>query len=233
MLAFACFLGDLFFWHSPDAVVLPYRHRPSTLELPSTSSPGSCLPTRPSASFLHRPLRLTPSLDGSSYRNGSFSAKAAHSIRYGLILSCNGFLILLLFPSGNRSPATHSIPIENHNKGVDPKEMSGLLKRTCVVGGNAVSAFLSWRLQATNSCDVTLVWKSGFESVAQYGVSFKYVSTTMPLSSFGLSPVADTIVCRSKQFGNERFKPRHGMYCHRQFILSKPLPYDWVLTCMT
>lgn len=53
--------------------------------------------------------------------------------------------------------------------------MSGQLKRCCVVGGNAVSAFLSWRLQATNSCDVTLVWKSGFESVAQYGVSFKYV----------------------------------------------------------
>ena len=97
------------------------------------------------------------------------------------IVSCNGFLILLLFPSGNRSPATHSIPIENHNKGVDPKEMSGLLKRTCVVGGNAVSAFLSWRLQATNSCDVTLVWKSGFESVAQYGVSFKYVHCDAPL----------------------------------------------------
>jgi hypothetical protein len=43
------------------------------------------------------------------------------------------------------------------------------------VGGNAISAFLSWRLQATTSCDVTLVWKQGFESVAQYGVSFKYV----------------------------------------------------------
>lgn len=47
------------------------------------------------------------------------------------------------------------------------------LTRVCVVGGNAVSAFLSWRLQATNSCDVTLVWKSGYESVAQYGVSFR------------------------------------------------------------
>lgn len=49
------------------------------------------------------------------------------------------------------------------------------LMRVCAVGGNAISAFLSWRLQATTSCDVTLVWKSGFESVAQYGVSFKYV----------------------------------------------------------
>lgn len=41
------------------------------------------------------------------------------------------------------------------------------------VGGNAVSAFLSWRLQATNACDVTLVWKSGYDHVAQYGISFK------------------------------------------------------------
>ena len=49
-------------------------------------------------------------------------------------------------------------------------------KLTVVVGGNAISAFLSWRLQATNSCDVTLVWKSGYEMVAQYGVSFKYVA---------------------------------------------------------
>jgi hypothetical protein len=48
-----------------------------------------------------------------------------------------------------------------------------LLMNVCVVGGNAVSAFLSWRLQATNACDVTLVWKSGFESVYQYGISFK------------------------------------------------------------
>ena len=49
-----------------------------------------------------------------------------------------------------------------------------LMCKFCVVGGNAVSAFLSWRLQTTNSCDVTLVWKSGYESVAQYGVSFRY-----------------------------------------------------------
>ncbi len=47
------------------------------------------------------------------------------------------------------------------------------LRKYCIVGGNAVSAFLSWRLQATNACDVTLVWKSGFESVSQYGISFK------------------------------------------------------------
>ncbi len=41
------------------------------------------------------------------------------------------------------------------------------------VGGNAVSAFLSWRLQATNACDVTLVWKSNYETVSQYGIAFQ------------------------------------------------------------
>jgi hypothetical protein len=49
------------------------------------------------------------------------------------------------------------------------------LIQVCVVGGNAVSAFLSWRLQATNACDVTLVWKSGYDAVSQFGITFKYV----------------------------------------------------------
>lgn len=52
---------------------------------------------------------------------------------------------------------------------------SSELMSVCSVGGNPVSAFLSWRLQATNACDVTLVWKSGYDHVAQYGISFKYV----------------------------------------------------------
>ena len=51
--------------------------------------------------------------------------------------------------------------------------MSLELRRYCVVGGNAVSAFLSWRLQATNACDVTLVWKANYQAVAQYGITFK------------------------------------------------------------
>jgi hypothetical protein len=46
-------------------------------------------------------------------------------------------------------------------------------KSVLAVGGNPVSAFLSWRLQATNACDVTLVWKSNFDAVAQYGISMK------------------------------------------------------------
>jgi hypothetical protein len=57
---------------------------------------------------------------------------------------------------------------------------NSLLIKTCVVGGNAVSAFLSWRLQATNACDVTLVWKSGFEAVHQYGITFKYKPPMAP-----------------------------------------------------
>jgi hypothetical protein len=51
-----------------------------------------------------------------------------------------------------------------------------------IVGGNAVSAFLSWRLQATNACDVTLVWKNGYQTVAQYGISFKWVHNTKQAS---------------------------------------------------
>ena len=63
-------------------------------------------------------------------------------------------------------------------------EMSdSLLINVCVVGGNAVSAFISWRLQATNACDVTLVWKSGFDAVYQYGISFKYVQGSTQLDS--------------------------------------------------
>lgn len=54
--------------------------------------------------------------------------------------------------------------------------MIEILTGCCSVGSNAVSAFLSWRLQATTSCDVTLVWKANYEAVAQYGVSFKYVN---------------------------------------------------------
>ncbi|KAL1983978.1 hypothetical protein VTN96DRAFT_9752 [Rasamsonia emersonii] len=80
--------------------------------------------------------------------------------------------------------------------------------RILSVGGNAVSAFLSWRLQATNSCDVTLVWKSGYESVAQYGVSF-----------------------RSKTFGNERFKPRHVVRTPEE-AASRENAYDYVILCV-
>ncbi|KAL6883843.1 ketopantoate reductase PanE/ApbA domain-containing protein [Trichoderma longibrachiatum] len=88
--------------------------------------------------------------------------------------------------------------------------MSGhQLMRICSVGGNPVSAFLSWRLQATNACDVTLVWKSGFEHVAQYGISFK--STT---------------------FGNERFKPRHVVRNPEDAAGNRDGPFDYVILCV-
>ncbi|KAG0651664.1 Meiotically up-regulated 72 [Hyphodiscus hymeniophilus] len=81
--------------------------------------------------------------------------------------------------------------------------------RILSVGGNAVSAFLSWRLQATNACDVTLVWKSGFDAVHQYGISFK-----------------------STSFGNERFKPRHVVRAPEDAASTKDGAFDYVLLCV-
>ncbi|RKF61367.1 putative 2-dehydropantoate 2-reductase [Erysiphe neolycopersici] len=81
--------------------------------------------------------------------------------------------------------------------------------RVLSVGGNAISAFLSWRLQATNTCDVTLVWKSGFDTVSQYGISFK--STT---------------------FGNERFKPRHVVKVPEDVAIHNKGAFDYVLLCV-
>lgn len=77
------------------------------------------------------------------------------------------------------------------------------------VGGNPVSAFLSWRLQATNACDVTLVWKSGFEHVSQYGLTFK--STT---------------------YGNERFKPRHVVRAPEEAASRRDGAFDYVILCV-
>ncbi|OCL05119.1 hypothetical protein AOQ84DRAFT_414306 [Glonium stellatum] len=81
--------------------------------------------------------------------------------------------------------------------------------RILSVGGNAVSAFLSWRLQATNACDVTLVWKSGFDQVAQYGISFK-----------------------SGMFGNERFKPHAVVRTPEDASHTSKQPFDYVLLCV-
>ncbi len=82
--------------------------------------------------------------------------------------------------------------------------MTRLIQNVLTVGGNGVSAFLSWRLSATNACDVTLVWKSGYESVHQYGISFRYDGLVLR------SRLSLTLPNRSSKFGNERFKPRHG-----------------------
>ncbi|KAG8629154.1 hypothetical protein KVT40_003019 [Elsinoe batatas] len=79
------------------------------------------------------------------------------------------------------------------------------------VGGNAVSAFLSWRLSATNACDVTLVWKSGYETVAQYGITFK---------------------SSNKALGQERFKPRSVVRTPEEAAQTSKVPYDYVLLCV-
>ncbi|KAJ4297470.1 hypothetical protein N0V90_005361 [Kalmusia sp. IMI 367209] len=63
--------------------------------------------------------------------------------------------------------------------------------------------------QATNACDVTLVWKSGFESVAQYGISFK-----------------------SALYGNERFKPYSVVRTPEDAAHSSKQPFDYVLLCV-
>ncbi|KAF2749185.1 hypothetical protein M011DRAFT_327956 [Sporormia fimetaria CBS 119925] len=81
--------------------------------------------------------------------------------------------------------------------------------RILSVGGNGTSAFLSWRLQATNACDVTLVWKNGFDSVAQYGISFK-----------------------STLYGNERFKPYSVVRSPEDAAHSSKQPFDYVLLCI-
>ncbi|KAK0615747.1 2-dehydropantoate 2-reductase-like protein [Bombardia bombarda] len=84
------------------------------------------------------------------------------------------------------------------------------LMNVVTVGGNSVSAFLSWRLQATNACDVTLVWKTGFEHVSQYGISFK-------------SPV----------FGNERFKPHNVVRAPEDAAASRrDHAFDYVILCI-
>ncbi|KAK4165804.1 hypothetical protein QBC43DRAFT_28866 [Cladorrhinum sp. PSN259] len=83
------------------------------------------------------------------------------------------------------------------------------LMNVVTVGGNPVSAFLSWRLQATNACDVTLVWKTGYEHVSQYGISFK-----------------------SLIFGNERFKPRHVVRTPEEAATRREGAFDYVILCI-
>ncbi|KAG0128312.1 ketopantoate reductase PanE/ApbA-domain-containing protein [Tuber indicum] len=80
--------------------------------------------------------------------------------------------------------------------------------RILSVGSNPVSAFLSWRLQATHACDVTLVWKSGFDSVSQYGISFK-----------------------SNKYGNERFK-LHSVVRTPEEAATSPAGFDYVILCV-
>lgn len=87
------------------------------------------------------------------------------------------------------SSSLHDPHLSIHTTTSQSHEMSdNQLTSVISVGGNAVSAFLSWRLSATNACDVTLVWKNGYDSVAQYGLSFKYVFSYQSYTHTHTSP---------------------------------------------
>lgn len=112
--------------------------------------------------------------DGPDYSPSQDSIRLVHRL-----CALNPLITRLHFSSSREKLQTLSphflfnLIHDTHATMPDLEMTSKELMRTCVVGGNAVSAFLSWRLQATNACDVTLVWKSGFDAVAQYGISFK------------------------------------------------------------
>lgn len=96
-----------------------------------------------------------------------------------------------------------------------------------VVGGNGVSSFLSWRLQASNSCDVTLVWKNGFDHVSRYGVSFKYVrgraSAAADAAAASMSGPFAVILTFSDLKSMERNVSGLGTVCFRSVLLLLPL----------
>ena len=109
-------------------------------------------------------------------------------------LSLSLSLSLLLSPSSVPAPFQFNAPPSSIHSSISIRFPCGIAlwempkKLTyCAVGSNAISAFLSWRLQATTSCDVTLVWKANFEAVQQYGVTFKYVILFSDTNNFLVS----------------------------------------------
>ncbi|KAJ8097544.1 ketopantoate reductase PanE/ApbA C terminal-domain-containing protein [Lipomyces tetrasporus] len=76
------------------------------------------------------------------------------------------------------------------------------------VGSNPISAFLSWRLTASNATDVSLVWKSQYDIVYNYGVSFK-----------------------SDQLGTQRFRP-YQVVKSVDDVTVPPGGYDYILLCV-
>lgn len=76
------------------------------------------------------------------------------------------------------------------------------------IGSNAVSAFISWRLNASQAADVTLVWRSQCEVVQQYGISF-----------------------RSEIYGHERFRPARVVRTVEEAAQERQ-GYDYVFVCV-
>ncbi|KAK9456759.1 ketopantoate reductase PanE/ApbA-domain-containing protein [Dipodascopsis uninucleata] len=80
--------------------------------------------------------------------------------------------------------------------------------RILSVGSNPVSAFLSWRLAASNVADVALVWKSQFDIVYNFGISFK-----------------------SSALGTERYRPKQVVKAIDEIVPPEE-GYDYVLLCV-
>ncbi|EMR11451.1 hypothetical protein PNEG_00469 [Pneumocystis murina B123] len=76
------------------------------------------------------------------------------------------------------------------------------------VGSNAISAFFSWRLQSSNACKVTLVWRNHFDAVSSYGISF-----------------------RSNIYDSERFKP-HRVVQTIEEAKTPHCPFDYIFVCI-
>ncbi|KAK9477406.1 ketopantoate reductase PanE/ApbA C terminal-domain-containing protein [Lipomyces japonicus] len=81
--------------------------------------------------------------------------------------------------------------------------------KVLAVGSNPISAFLSWRLSASNAADVTVVWKSQYDIVLNYGISFK-----------------------SKILGTERFRPHAIVKSVDNVQVPADTGFDYVLLCV-
>ena len=80
--------------------------------------------------------------------------------------------------------------------------------RVLSIGSNAVSAFVSWRLNASQAADVTLVWRSQCEVVQQYGISF-----------------------HSEIYGHERFRPTRVVRTVEE-AANERQGFDYVFVCV-
>ncbi|KAG4305129.1 hypothetical protein PORY_001299 [Pneumocystis oryctolagi] len=76
------------------------------------------------------------------------------------------------------------------------------------VGSNSISAFFSWRLQSSNACKVTLVWRNHFDAISSYGISFK-----------------------SNIYGSERFRPYKIVQTIEE-AKDPHCPFDYIFVCI-
>ncbi|KAG5440235.1 hypothetical protein PCANB_001805 [Pneumocystis canis] len=86
--------------------------------------------------------------------------------------------------------------------------LSSSLLHILSVGSNSISAFFSWRLQSSNACKVTLVWRNHFDAVSSYGISF-----------------------RSGVYGPERFKPYRIVQTIEE-AKDPHCPFDYIFVCI-